>query len=183
MPVCLQIILIEANIEGDTANCGGYQERVGTRFPYTSKKFSFHMVEQMSSVSVDCSLSLVFNVQLILLVNRRHWEEAPNYNSNAYSQLSKPRTNIEVARKGFDGDIIGFKEVIIDDPNLASNNSTSFSRAFGSTKDFVRGSAAQFPFAPGGLEAEVVIDDDVLNNSVDLEADIDFFDVEGICRL
>ncbi|CAO3616518.1 unnamed protein product [Mucor hiemalis] len=111
---------------------------------------------------------------------QEHWEEAPNYNSNAYSQLSKPRTNIEVARKGFDGDIIGFKEVIIDNPNLASNNSTSFSRAFGSTKDFVRGFAAQFPFAPGGLEAEVVIDDDLLDNTVDLEADLDFFDVADL---
>lgn len=107
----------------------------------------------------------------------RHWEETPDYSSNAYSQLSKPRTNIEVARKGFDGDIIGFKEVIIDDPNLASNNSTSFSRAFGSTKDFVRGSASQFPFAPGGLEAEVIVDQ--LDSNVDLDADIDFFDVEG----
>lgn len=62
---------------------------------------------------------------------------------------------------------------------MASNNSTSFSRAFGSTKDFVRGSASQFPFAPGGLDAEVIIEDDLLNNPVDLDADIDFFDVEG----
>ncbi|KAG2205294.1 hypothetical protein INT46_009786, partial [Mucor plumbeus] len=109
---------------------------------------------------------------------QEHWEETPDYAENAYSQLSKPRTNIEVARKGFDGDIIGFKEVVIDDPNLASNNSTSFSRAFGSTKDFVRGSASQFPFAPGGLESQVIVDQD-LDNEVDLDVDIDFFDFEG----
>lgn len=65
---------------------------------------------------------------------------------------------------------------------MASNNSTSFSRAFGSTKDFVRGSASQFPFAPGGLETEVIIEDDLLNGVVDLEADSDFFDVEGTKR-
>lgn len=58
---------------------------------------------------------------------------------------------------------------------MASNNSTSFSRAFGSTKDFVRGSASQFPFAPGGLEAEVI----VLDEDVELDADIDFFNFEG----
>ncbi|KAL7316699.1 Antiviral helicase ski2 [Mucor circinelloides] len=111
---------------------------------------------------------------------QEHWEETPNYAENAYSQLSKPRTNIEVARKGFDGDIIGFKEVIIDDPNLASNNSTSFSRAVGSTKDFVRGSASQFPFAPGGLDAEVIVDqDDLDENNVDLDVDIDFFNFDG----
>ncbi|OAC97582.1 hypothetical protein MUCCIDRAFT_45570 [Mucor lusitanicus CBS 277.49] len=112
---------------------------------------------------------------------QEHWEETPNYAENAHSQLSKPRTNIQVARKGFDGDIVGFREVIIDDPNLASNNSTSFSRAFGSTKDFVRGSASQFPFAPGGLDAQVIVDqdDDADENNVDLDVDIDFFDFDG----
>lgn len=110
----------------------------------------------------------------------RHWEETPNYAENAYSQLTKPRTNIQVARKGFDGDIIGFRQVIIEDPNLASNNSTSFSRAFGSTKDFVRGSASQFPFAPGGLDAQVIVDqDNVDDNDVDLDVDIDFFNFDG----
>ncbi|KAG2212575.1 hypothetical protein INT47_000551 [Mucor saturninus] len=111
---------------------------------------------------------------------QEHWEELPNYTTNAYTQLSKSRTNIEVARKGCDGDIIGFKEIISDDPNLASNNSTSFSRAFGSTKDFVRGSASQFPFAPGGLEAEVIVDEGLLTEDVDLDADIDFFNFEDL---
>ncbi|CEP13155.1 hypothetical protein [Parasitella parasitica] len=109
---------------------------------------------------------------------QEHWEETPNYAEHAYSQLSKPRTSIQVARKGFDGDIVGFKEVLIEDPNLASNNSTSFARAFGSTKDFVRGSASQFPFAPGGLDAEVVVDQPA-DSKVDLDVDIDFFDFDG----
>lgn len=68
--------------------------------------------------------------------------------------------------------------MIIDDPNLASNNSTSFTRAFGSTKDFVRGSASQFPFAPGGLDSEVIVDQ-YLDNDVDLNVDIDLFDFDG----
>jgi antiviral helicase SKI2 len=106
----------------------------------------------------------------------RHWEETPDYVSNAYSQLSKPRTNIDIARKGFDGDIIGFKEVIVDDPNLASNNSTSLSRAFGSTKNFVRGSASQFPFAPGGLDKEIVLEEE----EVDVDVDTDFINLQGM---
>ncbi|GAA5799047.1 hypothetical protein HPULCUR_004456 [Helicostylum pulchrum] len=106
---------------------------------------------------------------------QEHWEELPNYATNAYTQLIKPRTNIIVARNGCDGDIVGFREVIVDDPNLASNNSTSFSRAFGSAKDFVRGSAAQFPFAPGGLDKEVIEDFD---DTLDLDVDIDFFSFE-----
>lgn len=108
-------------------------------------------------------------------VFHRHWEEQPDYVNNAYTQLSKPRTNIEVARKGYDGDIIGYKEILIDDPNLTSTNSTSFSRAFGSTKSFVRGSASQFPFAPGGLDTEIIVDE----NLQDTELDIDLFDLEG----
>ncbi|KAI7903508.1 NUC185 domain-containing protein [Cokeromyces recurvatus] len=107
---------------------------------------------------------------------QEHWKETPEYASHGYSQLSKARTKIEVVRKGFDGDIIGFKEDILDDPNSTCNNSTSFSRAFGSTKDFVRGSASQFPFAPGGLEAEIIEDDIV--NEVELDTNIDFFDNE-----
>lgn len=63
---------------------------------------------------------------------------------------------------------------------MASNNSTSFSRAFGSTKDFVRGSASQFPFAPGGLEAEVIVEEGLLTEDVDLDVDIDFFNFEGM---
>lgn len=132
------------------------------------------MVKQMSRVkgffilqTQHPSLTLVFN---------RHWEEEPNYATNAYTQLSKSRTNIEVARKGFDGDIIGYKEILIEDPNLTSTNSTSFSRSFGSTKTFVRGSASQFPFAPGGLDAVDNLEDVV----EELDVDIDFFDLEDL---
>ncbi|CEG64789.1 Putative Dead deah box rna helicase [Rhizopus microsporus] len=101
----------------------------------------------------------------------------PDYTNNVYSQLAKPRTTIHVARQGFDGDIIGYRESIIDDPNLTAINSTSFSRSFGSTKNFVRGSAAQFPFAPGGLEAEVIEEED--EGHVEVNVDADLFDLSG----
>lgn len=66
----------------------------------------------------------------------------------------------------------------MDDPNLSSTNSTSFSRAFGSTKDFVRGSAAQFPFAPGGLEKEVIEEDEEgYEGRVDINTDL--FNLNG----
>ncbi|KAG1466814.1 hypothetical protein G6F46_001870 [Rhizopus delemar] len=113
---------------------------------------------------------------------QEHWEETPNYANNVYSQLSKPRTAIQVARQGFDGDVIGYKEYIMDDPNLSSTNSTSFSRAFGSTKNFVRGSAAQFPFAPGGLEKEVIEEDEEgYEGRVDINTDL--FNLNGTCGI
>ncbi|KAI8079697.1 NUC185 domain-containing protein [Gilbertella persicaria] len=58
----------------------------------------------------------------------------------------------------------------MDDVNL--EHSTSLTRAFGPTKNFVRGSASQIPFAPGGLETEVVIDEE----QVHLDTDIDLFE-------
>lgn len=116
----------------------------------------------------------------VILTLYRHWEEMPDYTNNVYSQLAKPRTTIHVARQGFDGDIIGYRESIIDDPNLTAINSTSFSRSFGSTKNFVRGSAAQFPFAPGGLEAEVIEEED--EGHVEVNVDADLFDLSGMTR-
>ncbi|KAI9264753.1 NUC185 domain-containing protein [Sporodiniella umbellata] len=69
----------------------------------------------------------------------------------------------------------------MDESNLLSTNSTSFSRAFGSTKNFVRGSASQFPFAPGGLEKEVVSESDsglIYANISDHP-----FDLNEICKV
>ncbi|KAI8878004.1 antiviral helicase [Backusella circina FSU 941] len=106
---------------------------------------------------------------------QEHWDEQVNYIDTTFSQVSKPLTAISVARKGYDGNVVGFRETILDDATLTSNNSTSFTRAFGSTKDFVRGSATQFPFAPGGLDVEV---DGLVK--VDLNVDIDFDHVNGI---
>ncbi|KAI8380104.1 NUC185 domain-containing protein [Blakeslea trispora] len=47
-------------------------------------------------------------------------------------------------------------------------------RSFGPTKNFVRGSAAQIPFAPGGLETKAFLDQD----DVQLDVDTDFIDFE-----
>lgn len=79
---------------------------------------------------------------------------------------------MHVARRGYDGDIVGYREAIVHDPNMSSTNSTSLSRPFGSMKTFVRGNASQFPFAPGGLEDEVVDVDDI--DAKDVGVDLDF---------
>ncbi|CAO3677947.1 unnamed protein product [Rhizopus microsporus] len=47
---------------------------------------------------------------------QEHWEEMPDYTNNVYSQLAKPRTTIHVARQGFDGDIIGYRELSLTIP-------------------------------------------------------------------
>lgn len=123
------------------------------------------MARQVSRVGVLFSLSLF--LRLTNLYNR-HWHEPADFPSFANAQLSRPHTAIQVARRGYDGDIRGYRESIIQDANLSASNSTSFSRPFGATRDFVRGNAVQYPFAPGGLEAEVV-DEEIEEINIDLD--------------
>ncbi|KAI8971231.1 NUC185 domain-containing protein [Pilobolus umbonatus] len=107
---------------------------------------------------------------------QEHWEEPTNFTLNSYSQLSKPQTNVEVVRQGFAGDVVGYREILSEDVHLDSNNSTSFTRSVGSTKTFVRGTAGQFPFAPGGLENEVMsMEDDILD-----DMNLDIFNVDDL---
>ncbi|KAI9307273.1 NUC185 domain-containing protein [Cunninghamella echinulata] len=114
---------------------------------------------------------------------QEHWDEKPNYYSFGHEQLGKNQTDIRVIRQGFDGNIIGYRECLQDNVSLSATNSTSFQRAFGSTKDFVRGSASQFPFTPGGLEVEVMeekeLDEglEILNlNNKDTDMDLSFLE-------
>ncbi|CAG8721345.1 2758_t:CDS:2, partial [Cetraspora pellucida] len=71
---------------------------------------------------------------------------------------SKSRTTLEIVRDGPEGNIIGYKEVTIGEPIITSQNSTSFLREPGALKNFVRGKSSYLPFAPGGLESEVIVD-------------------------
>ncbi|KAI7863702.1 NUC185 domain-containing protein [Spinellus fusiger] len=107
---------------------------------------------------------------------QEHWTEVPDYGSLVYLDLSKPSTIVKVARHGYDGAIVGYQETLLEDPNLLSTNSTKLSRPFGSSKNFVRGKATQYPFAPGGLEEEVMnaLEEDV--DLADLEVNLDFLD-------
>lgn len=65
------------------------------------------------------------------------------------------------------------------DPNISTTNSTSMARPFGSIKDFVRGHASQFPFAPGGLDAATSAMDADDEQSGGLRLDLDFLKEEG----
>ncbi|KAI9317442.1 NUC185 domain-containing protein [Dichotomocladium elegans] len=102
---------------------------------------------------------------------QEHWQEAADFPTFGYAAISKPRTALKIARQGYDGDIVGFTESILYDADLSATNSTSFSRPFGSVKDFVRGNATQFPFAPGGLESEVLVTEEEVEK---INIDFDF---------
>ncbi|EXX52311.1 Ski2p [Rhizophagus irregularis DAOM 197198w] len=105
-------------------------------------------------------------------------EREPDFISLTVLEPSKPRTTLEIARDGPDGKIIGYKEVVVTDLNLTVKNSTSLLREPGSINHFVRGASSQFPFTPGGLEPEVMVDAEVINDIIDKEIPLSFEDVE-----
>ncbi|KAF7727737.1 hypothetical protein EC973_007196 [Apophysomyces ossiformis] len=144
------------------------------------------LVESEASIKADLEAKFLtpqrsFN-QTWLSKCQEHWTETPDFQSFSHAQLSKSRTSVHVARRGFDGDIIGYRESVVSDPNSSATNSTSLTRTFGSAKDFVRGKAAQFPFAPGGLEHEVL--EEKIEEEV-LDMDLDFLeeDDKGVAEL
>ncbi|CAG8466118.1 16976_t:CDS:10, partial [Racocetra fulgida] len=89
---------------------------------------------------------------------RTYWERDPDFISLASLKPSKSRTTLEIVRDGPEGDIIGYKEITIGESTITSQNSTSFLREPGALKNFVRGKSSYLPFAPGGLESEVIVD-------------------------
>ncbi|ORX54475.1 antiviral helicase [Hesseltinella vesiculosa] len=113
---------------------------------------------------------------------QEHWDDQLNYTGFAHEQLFKPITELQVVRHGYDGDIVGYHEYLPNNADLTANNSTSMTRAFGNNKDFVRGSAAQFPFAPGGLDVKVedndalTIDHDNDDEDMAVKLDLGFLD-------
>ncbi|CAG8493534.1 2694_t:CDS:10 [Acaulospora colombiana] len=94
----------------------------------------------------------------------KSWERDPDFASLASLEPSKSRVSIEILRERRDGTITGYKEagylstVVVGESKLTPQNSTSFLREPGSRSDFVRGKSNHFPFAPGGLESEVLLD-------------------------
>jgi antiviral helicase SKI2 len=108
----------------------------------------------------------------------RHWREEPDYHSLLWAQPTARSTKLEFTRAGLNGRIIGYNETIVSaaGPSASASllvgaastakNSTSMQRAPGAKANFVRGKSGNFIFAPGGLEDEVLKDDD------ELEADI-----------
>ncbi|KAI8070677.1 NUC185 domain-containing protein [Gongronella butleri] len=85
---------------------------------------------------------------------QEHWDEPTRFATFAQEQLCGSVSDLQVVRHGYDGDIVGYHEFLPGGNALTANNSTSMNRAVSSTRDFVRGSTAQFPFAPGGLDED-----------------------------
>ncbi|CAG8479523.1 5994_t:CDS:10 [Acaulospora morrowiae] len=84
---------------------------------------------------------------------QQYWERDPDFLSLTSLEPSKSRVSLEIIREKPGGII-----TVVGESKLTPQNSTSFLREPGARNDFVRGNSNYYPFAPGGLESEVLID-------------------------
>ncbi|PWZ02626.1 antiviral helicase [Testicularia cyperi] len=86
-----------------------------------------------------------------------HWSRKPKLDHMLWAEPSTSLHSLEFVRAGLDGRIVGYREVSqTAAPLLDSRSSASLTRKPASATNFVRGKSAYVPFAPGGLEHEVM---------------------------
>ncbi|XP_071485976.1 superkiller complex protein 2-like [Diadema antillarum] len=97
--------------------------------------------------------------------------------ANLYNvSLCPLQTTLQVERNAVTGELLGYKEVPVEDTSATAKNSLSLTRQPGPLSEAVRGSTTNFPFMPGGLDEESFLDDEavLLTEKLQGEDDIDF---------
>lgn len=86
-----------------------------------------------------------------------HWQRKPKLEHMLWAEPSTSLHSLEFVRAGLEGRIVSYKEVShTSTPLLDSKSSASMARKPATSSNFVRGKSAYVPFAPGGLENEVM---------------------------
>lgn len=90
-----------------------------------------------------------------------HWQRKPKLEHMLWAEPSTSLHSLEFVRAGLEGRIVSYREVShTSTPLLDSKSSASMTRKPATSSNFVRGKSAYVPFAPGGLENEVMKDAD-----------------------
>lgn len=86
-----------------------------------------------------------------------HWKRKPKLEHMLWAEPSTSLHSLEFVRAGLEGRIVSYREVShTSTPLLDSRSSASMMRKPATSSNFVRGKSAYVPFAPGGLESEVM---------------------------
>ena len=86
-----------------------------------------------------------------------HWQRQPKLEHMLWAEPSTSLHSLEFVRAGLEGRIVSYREVShTSTPLLDSKSSASMARKPATSSNFVRGKSAYVPFAPGGLENEVM---------------------------
>ncbi|KAJ3171371.1 hypothetical protein HDU87_008328 [Geranomyces variabilis] len=113
-----------------------------------------------------------------LLAAQRMIGREPDWMDLVQVEPSRNLTTLKIGRDVITGhlDFWNWEEQILPNHNLTAKNSTSFGREPAVSSDFVRGNSTNMPFAPGGLDQPVRIDDDLFKNMEKLVDDLTLFE-------
>ncbi|KAI8587624.1 antiviral helicase [Geranomyces variabilis] len=113
-----------------------------------------------------------------LLAAQRMIDREPDWMDLVQVEPSRNLTTLKISRDVITGhlEFWNWEEQILPNHNLTAKNSTSFGREPAVSSDFVRGNSTNMPFAPGGLDQAVQIDDDLFKNMEKLVDDLTLFE-------
>ncbi|KAL7986419.1 hypothetical protein Chor_011585, partial [Crotalus horridus] len=101
----------------------------------------------------------------------RFWPREKDIQSLFALAVTPVHSTLRAERNPTTGELLGFKEALVDNMGLSAKNSLSFQRAPGPPSESLRGSATNYPFWPGGIDEPSL---DLIKAQEDTEEDIDF---------
>ncbi|KAM6472552.1 superkiller complex protein 2 isoform 1-T1 [Liasis olivaceus] len=103
--------------------------------------------------------------------SHRFWPREKNIQSLFALEVTPVHSTLQAERNPTTGELLGFKEALVDNMGLSAKNSLSFQRAPGPPSESLRGSATNYPFWPGGIDEPSL---ELIKAQEDKEEDIDF---------
>ncbi|XP_070593755.1 superkiller complex protein 2 [Erythrolamprus reginae] len=103
--------------------------------------------------------------------SHRFWPRKKEVQSLFALEVTPVHSTLQAERNPTTGELLGFKEALVDNMGLSAKNSLSFQRAPGPPSESLRGSATNYPFWPGGIDEPSL---ELIKIQEDKEEDIDF---------
>ncbi|XP_034277358.1 LOW QUALITY PROTEIN: superkiller complex protein 2 [Pantherophis guttatus] len=103
--------------------------------------------------------------------SHRFWPREKDVQSLFALEVTPVHSTLQAERNPTTGELLGFKEALVDNTGLSAKNSLSFQRAPGPPSESLRGSATNYPFWPGGIDEPIL---ELIKAQEDKEEDIDF---------
>ncbi|XP_015683105.1 helicase SKI2W [Protobothrops mucrosquamatus] len=103
--------------------------------------------------------------------SHRFWPREKDIQSLFALAVTPVHSTLRAERNPTTGELLGFKEALVDNMGLSAKNSLSFQRAPGPPSESLRGSATNYPFWPGGIDEPSL---ELIKAQEDREEDIDF---------
>ncbi|XP_048344709.1 helicase SKI2W [Sphaerodactylus townsendi] len=103
--------------------------------------------------------------------SHRFWPREKDVESLFEVGVTPVHSALQADRNPTTGELLGFREALVDNMGLSAKNSLSFQRAPGPPTEALRGSATNYPFWPGGIDEPSL---EQMKTQGDLEEDIDF---------